>query len=103
MASLIRHSGNIQFKTVSQIIRRAIAWRSGNLVGKASAPYNPHGRFLYLRGKVQGKQSPLKQSYCMDSICHRVARESLDDLIRQGKSLLPNLEIAPRAGAWPRP
>jgi hypothetical protein len=33
----------------------------------------------------------------MDCIDHGVARKSLDDLIRQGKSLRPNLEIAPRA------
>ena len=33
----------------------------------------------------------------MDCIDHRVARESLHDLIGQGKGLRPNLEIAPRA------
>jgi|GEM_PF-582584 len=33
----------------------------------------------------------------MDCIDHRVARESLHDLIRQGKSLRPDLEIAPRS------
>ena len=32
----------------------------------------------------------------MDSIGHWVARESLHDLIRRGKGLRPNLEIAPR-------
>ena len=33
----------------------------------------------------------------MDCIDHRVARESLHELIGQGKGLRPNLEIAPRA------